>query len=364
MISKRALLYLDWLSIILTGLLVMGGLLFVLSATYTAVHPFSTFWYKQFFGALCGILIYTIFCTINLQRLTYMGAIAYVLVLLLLCYTHLAGWIGMGARRWVSLYFIRFQPAELAKLFLPAFLGYYFFRDETTSSTTISSFFTALCVLAITFLLIAKQPDLGTALIVLFVGLMLLWFIGLSSKFFAIAGLCFALGTPILWHSLKTYQQKRILVMLGNGDVRREGYQTLQAKIAIGSGGLTGKGLLRGTQNKMLFLPEDHTDFIFAVICEEWGLLGALLVLLLYTLLALRLFSNINATTRPINVIVGIGLLGHILLSVCVNIAMTCGLLPIVGIPLPLFSYGVSNLWVTLASLGWLGNIARHRNKL
>jgi len=149
--------------------------------------------------------------------------------------------------------------------------------------------------------------------------------------------------------------------LLGQGSEQKERYQIEQSKIAIGSGGLTGKGLLKGTQNKLAFLPEDHTDFIFSVICEEWGFLGALTILILFCLLFIRiLYITIKLPSASLQII-SIGLVIHIMLSVCINIGMVTGILPIVGISLPLFSYGLSNLWVTLASLGWLNNIAIRR---
>ena len=160
---------------------------------------------------------------------------------------------------------------------------------------------------------------------------------------------------------MKPYQQNRVLVMLGHGDARKERYQTEQSKIAIGSGGIFGKGLLKGTQNKLHFLPEDHTDFIFAVICEEWGLIGALLVILLLLALFTRLLFVVVTVETLFEQIVALGLLMPVLFSACINIGMVIGLLPIVGIPLPLMSYGMTNLIITLASLGWINNIAIRR---
>ncbi len=165
------------------------------------------------------------------------------------------------------------------------------------------------------------------------------------------------MGAPILWKILKPYQQRRILVLMGYGDVRKERYQIEQSKIAIGSGGIIGKGFLKGTQNKLEFVPEDHTDFIFSVICEEWGFVGALCMLLLFGLLFLRIIYLTMQLPGLFEQIIVLGLLVHILFSVCINVGMVAGMLPIVGIPLPLVSYGLSNLWVTMASLGWINNI-------
>jgi len=277
------------------------------------------------------------------------------------------GWIALGAKRWISLYFFRFQPSELTKLFLPVFIAYYFCEqnqsvyNQNTKQIKFKNFLFPLFILLLSFVLILKQPDLGTALIILLSGVIMFWFIGINKKFFIISISIIFLGAPFFWKALKPYQKQRILVLIGQGNNQKEGYQLEQSKIAIGSGGLTGKGLFKGTQNKLAFLPEDHTDFIFSVICEEWGFLGAILVLLLFSLLFIRIIFIILDLNNLFEQIIAIGLLSHIILSVCINIGMVTGILPIVGIPLPLFSYGITHLWITLASLGWLNNIAIRR---
>lgn len=366
MIDRRYFRYFDWISFGLTLSLLGVGLLFVFSATYTPSSCPSMFFKKQLFGAASGLCIYALCCACDLRRIVRFGFFAYLGVLCLLLYTMIGGMIGMGAKRWISLYFVSFQPAELAKLFLPVFVAYYFSEQDVPkyySIPTISfrDFLFPLAILALSFLLILKQPDLGTALVILFSGFILLWFLGLDKRFFIVVGLLGCLAAPLLWKCLKSYQQNRILVLFGQGDIRKERYQIEQSKIAIGSGGILGKGLLQGTQNKLQFLPEDHTDFIFSVICEETGFLGALFVLFLFGMLFMRIIFIMMHIKNFFDQIVAIGLLIHILFSACINIAMVTGMLPIVGIPLPLVSYGVTNLWITLASLGWLNNIAIRR---
>ncbi len=366
MLDRRYFRYFDWVSFLLTLLLLAGGLLFVFSSTYRPGVPISPFFKKQLIGAGVGILIYFYFCSVDIRKVARWGFFIYFGVLLLLAYTIVGGWIGMGAKRWVSLYFVRFQPSELAKLFFPLFVAYYFSELEiprlpTPHAVSFRDFLFPLGILGISFLLILKQPDLGTALIILFSGFLLFWFIGINRRFFLIVALLGALGAPFFWKVLKPYQQKRILVLMGYGDARKERYQVEQSKIAIGSGGIVGKGLLRGTQNKLEFLPEDHTDFIFSVICEELGFIGAIAVIVLFGTLIIRILTVIMQVGSLFEQIVGIGLLAHLLFSVIVNLGMVTGILPIVGIPLPLFSYGLSNLWITLASLGCLNNISIRR---
>lgn len=366
MFDRRYFRYFDWISFVLTLVLMGLGLLFVFSATYKPDQPFSIFFKKQLAGSLVGLCIYFCFCLVDVVKLARWGMMAYFATLAMLIYSMVGGWIAMGAKRWVSLYFFRFQPSELAKLFLPVFIASYFSELEIPKyyvrpPIPFKDFLFPLGVVFFSFLLIRKQPDLGTALLVLFTGLILLWFVGIGTRFFLILALVGLVAAPILWKCLKPYQQNRILVLFGQGDSQKERYHVEQSKIAIGSGGLTGKGLLQGTQNKLGFLPEDHTDFIFSVICEEFGFLGALFILFLYTMLFARLVYIIMHVNNFFEQIVGLGLLIHILLSVCINMGMVTGMLPIVGIPLPILSYGLTNLWITLASLGWLNNISIRR---
>lgn len=369
MIDRRCFRYFDWISLLLTLALLAIGLAFVFSATYKVDVPCSMYFKKQLMGAGLGLVVYMIFSFVDLRATYRMWFIGYFVLLCLLLYTMIAGRWVMGAQRWVSvLGFFRFQPSELAKFFLPLFIAYYFcettvpkYKFSQVPRLIYKDFLSPLGVLAVSFFLILKQPDLGTALIVLASGMVMLWFVGLSKYFFIVSlGISLA-AAPILWKCLHSYQQNRVLVLMGYGDARKERYQIEQSKIAIGSGGVFGKGYLQGTQNKLNFLPEGRTDFIFSVICEEVGLLGALLVLLLFGLLFVRLLFVVITVETLFEQIVALGLLLPILLSVCINVGMVIGLLPIVGIPLPLVSYGLTNLIITMASLGWINNIAIRR---
>lgn len=361
LIDRRYIRYFDWIGFFLIIAISTIGLLFVYSATYKPENPYSIFFTKQAFGILTGWVIYAIFCAVDYRTLMRWGYFAYLGVIGLLIFTIIKGSIGMGAQRWINLGFIKLQPSELAKLFFPAFTTYYFLGIDDTKRVTIADFLPILGILGISFLLILKQPDLGTALILVFSAAVLLWFAGLPRSFFIAGFISVIVCAPILWHFLKPYQKQRIAVFLGEGDVRKERYQLEQAKIAIGSGGTWGKGFLQGTQNKLLFLPESRTDFIFAVLCEELGFIGALFLLALFVFLFLRFFYIIYTINVPLVQLLATGLIIHIVISAVVNIGMVIGLLPVVGIPLPLVSYGVSNLWVTFASLGWFNGIAMRR---
>jgi len=356
-IDRRYLRYFDWISFSLIVSLACIGLLFVFSATSKENIALSHFFKKQFFGTFSGIFIYLIFSFFDLRTLSRWGFFGYFGVLGLLCYTILGGWIGMGAKRWISLYFMTFQPSEMVKLVLPLCFAFYFNEQISTKK----SFFFPVVLLGLSFILILKQPDLGTALIILFSGLIILWVTNIPKSFFIISAFFCFLAAPVLWKNLKPYQKQRVFVLLGYGDSKKERYQVEQSKIAIGSGGMWGKGTMKGTQNRLSFLPEARTDFIFSVLCEEWGFFGALFVLLLFSFLFIRLFYVIITSPKFLDQLIGIGLLAPIILSTITNIGMVTGMLPTVGIPLPLFTYGVTHLWITFASLGILNNIAIKR---
>lgn len=357
LIDRRYLFNFDWISFSLTWALTALGLAFVYSSTTTPDIPYSLYFKKQAMGLCIGLIIYLFFALKDYRKLCRWGYFAYFLVILLLVFTLIKGKIGMGARRWIDLKLFKFQPSEITKLFFPSFLTYYFYTENDVPLYTMDTFIPILGVLAFSSLLILKQPDLGTAIIFFSSGLIMLWFSGIGNRFFRWGLLCALLIAPIAWKTLRPYQQKRVLVFLGAGDNQKERYQIEQSKIAIGSGELTGKGFSKGTQNTLMFLPESRTDFIFAVVCEEWGFLGALLLIIMYVLLFVRIMLRLQKVPTFFAQLLGIGILSPVILATFINIAMVCDMLPVVGIPLPLISYGITSLWITLASLGWIQGI-------
>ena len=348
----------DFITFFITLFLAACGLLFIFSATHTAEKPFSSFFIKQCLGIISGVIIYFLCLIPDYRTLIRWGYVAYFGVIILLMFTLLKGSMGMGGKRWLNCIFFKFQPSELAKLLLPAYIVNYLHKHKKIVIHSFGLFIPLLLMIIVSFILILKQPDLGTALIVLFSGLILCWFAGLNKKFFLYTIIITFVTTPLIWtFVLRDYQKNRIIVFLGQGNDKKEGYQIEQARIAIGSGGLWGKGLCNGTQNRLRFLPESRTDFIFAVVCEEWGLVGAVALLLCYILLFFRSFLLIRTIKDLYAQLFAIGLLLHILLATIINIGMVLGIMPIVGIPLPLMSYGLSNLWITFACLGSFQNI-------
>ena len=356
-INKRFFKNFDWISFLLATIIALTGLFFIFSVTYQADKPLSIFFKKQCFGILSGILLYIFFSMIDHRQLMRFGFFLYFIIIGLLAFTIVKGSIGMGAKRWISLAFFKWQPSELAKLFFPAFAAYFLHTQKDIFKFSFTDFIPALITLAVSFILILRQPDLGTALIILFSGLLMMWLAGIGKNFFLYTTLITLICTPLCWRTLKPYQKKRVSVFLGYGESKKERYQIEQSHISIGSGGLKGKGFLKGTQNRLLFLPEGRTDFIFSVLCEELGFLGAFFILLLYFLLFLRIFWIITKIHSPFIQLFAIGIVAHIFLSAIVNMLMVTGLLPVVGMPLPLMSYGLSNLWTTFISLGWFNSI-------
>jgi len=359
-IDRRYLRYFDWIGFIIILLLSTMSLLFVYSATYQPEKPISAFFNKQLFGIGSGLIIFIIMCCIDYRRLQRWGYFLYLGTIILLAWTLIKGSIGLGAQRWIDLGMVKFQPSELAKLFFPAFFTYYLVADKHGISK-FQTILPILCTLSISIILILKQPDLGTAIIISISGLTLLWLAGINKKFFIWLFAIMFITAPLGWTFLKPYQKQRIAVFLGEGNSHKERYQIEQSIIAIGSGGLLGKGFLKGTQNTFQFLPESRTDFIFSVVCEEWGFLGALSLICIYFLLFTRFFIVIFSITDHYARLLATGLIIHIIISTIINMGMVTGLLPIVGIPLPLMSYGITHTWITFASLGWFNSIAMRR---
>lgn len=274
------------------------------------------------------------------------------------------GEVGKGAQRWLSLGAFRFQPSELMKLAVPMMVAWYF--AERPLPPRISDIAVALAIVLVPTLLIAKQPDLGTALLIASSGMFVLLFAGLSWR---LIGLASILSVPLAWAVWKwymlDYQRQRVLTFLNpENDPLGAGYHIIQSKIAIGSGGLYGKGWLNGTQSHLEFIPERHTDFIFAVLSEEFGLMGVIILLSIYLFIVLRgLYIASQAQDTFARLLAG-GLIMTFMVYVFVNIGMVSGLLPVVGVPLPLISYGGSSMVTLMASFGILMSIHTHRKLL
>ncbi|MSQ68514.1 MAG: rod shape-determining protein RodA [Gammaproteobacteria bacterium] len=280
----------------------------------------------------------------------------------LLVVTALIG-TGRGAHRWLEFGFLRFQPSEIMKLATPLTVAW-FLRDKLLPPR-LPVIGTVLLLVALPAALIAEQPDLGTAVLVAAAGLFVLFFAGISWRIIGLAVVVGVLSAPIAWYSLHGYQRQRILTMLDPAaDPLGAGYHIIQASIAVGSGGWSGKGWLNGTQSHLEFLPEHATDFIFAVYCEEFGLLGVLVLLSAYLLVLVRGVKIALGAQDPFGRLMAASLTFTLFTYVFVNMGMVLGQLPVVGVPLPLISYGGTSLVTLLTSLGILMSIQTHRRFL
>jgi len=279
---------------------------------------------------------------------------------LLLIVVIFAGDVGKGAQRWLDLKILRFQPSELVKISVPMMTAWYLYNKPLPPHPG------HLCVagvlIIIPVLLIARQPDLGTALLVATAGFAVLFIAGISWKLLLSMSVAVVACAPVLWHFMHDYQRRRVITFLHpEQDPLGAGYHMIQSKIAVGSGGLYGKGWLNGTQSHLEFLPERSTDFIFAVFCEEFGLIGVSLLLCVYLFVIARgLYIAINTQDRFCKLLAS-GLILTFFVYIFVNIGMVTGQLPIVGVPLPLISLGGTSMVTIIVGFGILMAIGRHR---
>ena len=294
------------------------------------------------------------------QTLARFALPAYVLALALLLGVALAGEVVNGARRWLSLGVVRFQPSEMMKIVMPMMLAWYFHRRE--GAIRLRDFAFAGVLLAVPVLMVARQPDLGTALLVAAAGFFVIFFAGIGWKLLAGLAAVALACLPPLWGLMHDYQRRRILTLLDpSTDPLGAGYHIIQSTIAVGSGGITGKGWLNGSQTHLEFIPERHTDFIFAVYSEEFGLIGNIALLALYALLIARGLS-IAAGAPTLFARLLAGAVAMIFFTYAfVNMGMVAGILPVVGVPLPFISYGGTSLLTLFIGIGILMSIHRHR---
>lgn len=335
------------------------GILFIYSATFREPNQYEV---KQFFWALIGFAVLIGIPFVGYRPFLSVSYLFYVITLILLLLVDFFGSTRLGAQRWLELGPIAIQPSEFAKLgtllAVVNFLGSHHPWEGQAKTVT-----QALLLLVVPFFLIVKQPDLGTALLFIPMSVVMLFLWGVRKRFLFSVFTALVLAIPFVWGFLKGYQKKRLLVFLNpNLDPLGSGYTALQSKIAVGSGGLWGKGYMAGTQTQLHFVPEHHTDFIFCVIGEELGFLGSLLVLCLYGFLFHSIFLIMQHTTDVKAKLLCGGVLALIFSQVIINMGMTFGLMPIAGLPLPLMSYGGSSFVMTCMALGLVLSVYRERS--
>ncbi|WP_020159172.1 rod shape-determining protein RodA [Methylobacter marinus] len=305
----------------------------------------------------------TVLAHINPYQFKRYSALLFGLGIMLLIAVLIMGQIGKGAQRWLDLGFFRFQPSEMIKITTPMMIAWYLAEHSLPPKWKQLSIAGVLII--IPTLLIAKQPDLGTSLLVASSGAGVLFFAGLSWRFILAIIASLAALTPVVWHLMHDYQRGRVLTFLNpEADPMGRGYHIIQSKIAIGSGGIYGKGWLGSTQSELDFLPESSTDFIFAVFAEEFGLFGCLGLLILYLLIIGRCLYIASQAQDTYSRLLAGSLAFTFFVYVFVNIGMVIGILPVVGVPLPLISYGGTSIVTLLAGFGILMSIHTHRKLL
>ncbi|MBD3223487.1 MAG: rod shape-determining protein RodA [Caldithrix sp.] len=401
---KNILLNVDWVFVVLVSLLIITGTIAVYSATHTAGIATNVYFGKQILFAIAGMIIMLGVAFIPQAFIKRFAWLAYALSLLLLVMVSVMGNSGYGAERWLSFAGINIQPSELAKIATILAVARYVSLPRVRMDNA-KHLLIVITIISVPLILIIQQPDLGTALVFIAIIVPILFWAGLNwfyililmapaitavasfhklalfmwiallllILFFARRTFWTSLGvlilhgfvgfiTPFLWSQLKPYQQQRILTFLSpEADPYGAGYQIIQSKVAIGSGGLWGKGFLDGTQSQLKFLPAQHTDFIFSVIGEEWGFFGILAVLAVFLIL---LIYMVNLATLVRSAFASISIIGFgtiLMFHIFVNVGMTVGLVPVTGLPLPFISYGGSFLLVTMLMMGLTLNFSINR---
>ena len=288
----------------------------------------------------------------------------FIAILALLILVKFFGLTSSGSQRWLNLYFINLQPSELMKVSLILFLAKYYHRISSGDVNRAKYLLTPIFALVIPVILVVTQPDLGTAFLIGAGGIVVIWLAGVKMKFFAYLGVIFLSITPIAISFLKPYQKSRILTFLDpSRDPLGAGYQITQSKIAIGSGGLFGKGFLNGSQSYLDYLPEKHTDFIFTLFSEEFGFFGSCFILTLYILITWRIVSIGNGFRDTFGKLFCYSFATAFFLYVAVNMGMVLGLIPIVGAPLPILSYGGSSMMAMMFGLGIVMSCRIHKDQ-
>ena len=352
-------LKINWVIVLCVVFLGLVGV----AALYSAAGGNWNPWAKSHLTRLIiGVFLMFIITFIHPKFFYKLTLISFLLGLLSLVFVK---FFGVGSvQRWITIGGLNVQPSELMKFALILMLARYFDQLPKINFNRLFSYVIPILYIIIPGLIVISQPDLGTGLTIIILGFAILFYVGVSLKFVFIFLLTFISSVPIIWQQLYDYQKNRILVFLNPEiDSLGSGYQIIQSKIAIGSGGLFGKGYLLGSQSRLNYLPEKHTDFIFTLISEELGFFGAMTIILIFCVLIASIVKiSFTVDTLFSKVIVfGVGLL--LFLYLTLNIGMVCGLLPVVGAPLPLISYGGTSLFTILISVGVVLSINVHKNE-
>jgi len=363
MLDRRLIQNFDWILLLLLLLEAGISILNLYSATYPIREMGGAeIFLKQIYWFLIGFAVLLLATTFNYYVLERLAYPAYFFTVALLVLVLFVGRVTSGSQRWLALGSISFQPSELSKIVMVLVLAKFFSERSDYKEYRLRDLWQPFILTSIPCFLILKEPDLGTALFLALICISMVLIAKVNWRSLLILASASGLAAPLIWFGLKEYQQKRVLSFLSpEMDPLGAGYHINQSKIAIGSGQFWGKGFLKGTQTRLHFLPEQHTDFAFSVLAEEWGLVGSAAVLLIYLFMILWGLNIAKNSKDRFGSMIAVGIVAIIFWQVVINVGMVTGLLPVVGIPLVLFSYGGSSLITTMAAIGILMNISMRR---
>src|SRR5437868_7430595 len=361
MFERRLYYHIDWPLIIAIIALCSLGVLMIYSTTFDPTRGTARMYSTQLYAIVIGMGALVFMLSIDYRTFTDKSHLIYIGVCALLLYVMFFGMVQMGARRWIPLRVFNLQPSEFAKIAVALVLAKFYGENRGAPSWTDLAIGGALT--AVPLLLIAKEPDLGTAVTLMPVFLAVAYLAGMRMRILGMLLVCTVLAAPIAWKfALKDYQKSRISTFLDpSQDAKGAGYQQIQARITVGSGGLTGKGFKQGTQGQLRFLPVAHNDFIFSVLAEEQGFAGVLVALGLYLFVILRALEAARLAKDRLGSYLVLGVLASFTFQVIYNITMSAGLAPVKGLTLPLMSYGGSSMIATLAGFGLILNVRMRR---
>ena len=358
MFERRLYYHIDWAMIAALATLCAMGLAMIYSTTGGPTRVYVT----QFYGILLGVLAFVVCLSVDYRSLADKSLFIYAGVLALLVYVLIFGAVRGGSRRWIDLGLFNLQPSEFAKAAIALVLAKYFGEGRRGGLTRPDLLIGGVLTL-IPLVVIARQPDLGTAVTVLPVFLAMAFVAGMPMRIFGVLALVGVLAAPVAWKfALQDYQKGRISTFLDpSQDAKGAGYQQIQARITVGSGGLWGKGFTKGTQGQLRFLPVAHNDFIFSVLAEEQGLAGVLVALGLYLFVIMRALESARLAKDRLGAYLVLGVLAGFTFQVIYNVTMSAGFAPVKGLTLPLMSYGGSSMIATLAGFGLILNVRMRR---
>jgi len=359
MVDRRLIQHFDWGLLFLTLTICAIGLLALHSAVSADLDGAGrSFFFKQMIWYGAGFVAIGVVIVVDYRNIDRWSYIIYGGVIVMLIGVLVFGKIAGGSRRWLVLGPVTIQPSELAKLAVMIILARYFSRRVKPQGFSLWELAYPSMFVLLPFFLIVNQPDLGTGLTIILISGSMALFVKIERRTFIFLGMLGSIIMPIVWFFLKEYQQQRILTFLNpNRDPLGAGYHIIQSKIAIGSGMMLGKGFLKGTQNTLSFLPEQHTDFIFSVMAEEWGFIGASLTIFIFLAVIILGLNIAYRCKDPFGTILSFGVVALIFWQTFINLGMVMGLLPVVGMPLPLISYGGSSVLTIMICIGILMNV-------